>query len=142
MLCWIPAIGLIDSQHKHLHHVFVQRSRDAAYLLCHRKCMSDAAENGSQTALTLSAVLFSPVTMVLVRECVTVISQHQEKKQTNPDLTVSYAHDNRQNLHIRCSLCQASSSGISLSLLCQIIVWKPTVHGVYKFYLRRPRSAV
>lgn len=56
--CEMLAGDLIDLQHEHLHMFFVQRSWDAASLLCHWKYMYEA-ESGWQTVFTPSAMLSS-----------------------------------------------------------------------------------
>ena len=129
-VCKMVTAELGDLQQKHLHNVSIQRSRDAASLLCHRECMW-GAESGPQT-LSRSASL--PCLRCPVRERVTVWGQFYEKKEKKQHKS------GPSHMHMIITICTSNvfcvgpSSRISFSSLCKCFpfccewktkVWEP-----------------
>lgn len=77
------SVDLSGIQHKRLHMSSIQRSRDAASLLCHCKCMCEA-ENGSQTVFIPSTMLFLHTLMVPVRGLCHCVQASVEKDKRRP----------------------------------------------------------
>lgn len=88
-------------QHKHLH---MSPSKDLGMLhLCCAIANACVKQRVGHKRCARSPPCFSPMLVVPVRECVTMLSQFKKTKQ---EQTAPYAHDNHY-LHIKCYLCGA-----------------------------------
>lgn len=115
--CKILAVVCSDLRHKHL-----QTSPSKNLWMLHLRCaIANACAKkrvGSEQCSHFTPC-FSPMLMVPVRECVTVFSQCEEKKQNKKEekkkeQIVPYAHDNYK----QCVLCEAFLR-ICFSSLCK-----------------------
>lgn len=97
------SVDLSGIQHKRLHMSSIQRSRDAASLLCHCKCMCEA-ENGSQTVFMPSTMLFLRTLMVPVRGLCHCVQASVEKEKRRPS-----------HMHMIITICTSNVFCVGLS---------------------------